>query len=1080
MLAMFFKSAFVTLLWSLFSPFSVAQSLEDDLRKSSPAELAKEALRDGDASRGAIVFFQPSMACAKCHAVEESKSSGLGPVLTGAKEPLSNAEIVDSILNPSKSIRKGFESATVLTLDGQTVTGLIVERSESQTVLRETNGKLTTIAEADIEKFVVNSNSIMPPAQLNQLSSRQQALDLIRYLIEIRDGGATRARELQPSESLLTVKVPEYEAHIDHAGFIRDWNDESLARGEAIYRRVCANCHGTKDQLGSLPTALRFAEGKFKNGSDAHAMYNTLTRGFGFMPAQTWMVPSQKYDVIHYIRETFIEPYNPSQSKPVDAAYLASLPKGDDRGPEPSTIEAWSAMDYGATLTHTFEVPGERLNIAYKGIAMRLDPGAGGVTRGSQWMLFDSDTLRVAAAWSADSASSKQRFVDWRDIQFNGEHGIHPKLVGNVVMANSIAPGWADPRTGSFEDDQRVVGRDKRKYGPLPRAWGKFQGLYHFGSKAVLSYSIGETDILELAGQVSSEDINQPPVFLRTIKLGARATELTLQVAEDFDEAKLQVGIVQLDAPEKGAPKKDAPEDSKQLKLVRQSGNLRLQIAAGDEPLQFTIWMKAASNSPIDIRSSVPTEDLSAMTLGGPSRWPQILETQVVSGKDEGAFAADVLTSPDNNPWLAQMRFTGLDFFSDGSLAACTWDGDVWHVRMEEQKPSGAKLLKWQRIASGLYQPLGLKIIRDKVHLTCRDQLTVLHDLNADGETDFYQCLNNDHQVTEHFHEFAMGLQTDEAGNFYYAKSGRHAKKAIVPHHGTLLRVSPNGATTEILATGFRAANGVCLNPDGSFFVTDQEGFWNPKNRINWVTLEPKGKPKFYGNMWGYHDITDSSDDAMESPLCWITNAFDRSPAELLWVDSPRWGALNGALLNLSYGYGKVFLVLHEKIDGQQQGGMIELPIPAFPTGVMRGRFHPQDQQLYLAGMFAWAGNATQPGGLYRLRATGQPILLPVGMHARGKAVTLHFAEPLEADSVQAAKVAIKIWSLKRTEKYGSQHYYERNLRVKSAQLSQDGKQVRIELDELEPTWGMSIDFDFRSAAGQPVTGLIHNTIHRL
>ena len=55
--------------------------------------------------------------------------------------------------------------------------------------------------------------------------------------------------------------------------------------------------------------------------------------------------------------------------------------------------------------------------------------------------------------------------------------------------------------------------------------------------------------------------------------------------------------------------------------------------------------------------------------------------------------------------------------------------------------------------------------------MTCRDQLVVLHDLNADGEIDFYECLNSDHQVTEHFHEFAMGLQVDAAGNFYYAKS---------------------------------------------------------------------------------------------------------------------------------------------------------------------------------------------------------------------------------------------------------------------------------------------------------------------
>lgn len=141
--------------------------------------------------------------------------------------------------------------------------------------------------------------------------------------------------------------------------------------------------------------------------------------------------------------------------------------------------------------------------------------------------------------------------------------------------------------------------------------------------------------------------------------------------------------------------------------------------------------------------------------------------------------------------------------------------------------------LNWQRIASGLFQPFGVKVVDDVIHVTCRDQLVILQDLNGDGETDFYRCLNSDHQATEHFHEFAMGLQRDGEGNWYYAKSARHALPAIVPHHGTLLRVSPDGSRTEILATGFRAANGVCLNPDGTYFVTDQEGHWTPKNRIN-------------------------------------------------------------------------------------------------------------------------------------------------------------------------------------------------------------------------------------------------------
>ena len=79
--------------------------------------------------------------------------------------------------------------------------------------------------------------------------------------------------------------------------------------------------------------------------------------------------------------------------------------------------------------------------------------------------------------------------------------------------------------------------------------------------------------------------------------------------------------------------------------------------------------------------------------------------------------------------------------------------------------------LTWRRIASGLFQPLGLKIVDGTIYVTCRDQLVILRDQNGDDETDFYECFNNDHQVTPHFHEFAMGLQRDDAGNFYYAKS---------------------------------------------------------------------------------------------------------------------------------------------------------------------------------------------------------------------------------------------------------------------------------------------------------------------
>ena len=125
------------------------------------------------------------------------------------------------------------------------------------------------------------------------------------------------------------------------------------------------------------------------------------------------------------------------------------------------------------------------------------------------------------------------------------------------------------------------------------------------------------------------------------------------------------------------------------------------------------------------------------------------------------------------------MRTTGFDFLNDGKSAIVScWDGDVWRV-----DGLNTKDLTWRRIAAGLYQPLGVKIVKGKIYVICRDQLVRLNDLNDDGEMDFYENFNSDNQVTEHFHEFAMGLQADEEGNFYYAKSACHARLPKVPQH---------------------------------------------------------------------------------------------------------------------------------------------------------------------------------------------------------------------------------------------------------------------------------------------------------
>jgi hypothetical protein len=873
---------------------------------------------------------------------------------------------------------------------------------------------------------------------------------------------------LPPGALLLPESaLPEYERTIDHAGLIRGWNNAALQRGERIFRQVCHSCHGDLNLPGSLPTALRFAEGAFQHGSDPYALYQTLTRGWRQMAPQPDLVPREKYDVIHYVRQTFLAPHNSAQYFAVTDAYLATLPKGNSAGPPAAKREPWREMDYGPFLIGTFELAdatrraaasqlrsdqldavSRGANLAPKAIAIRLDAGPGGVAAGQAWVAFEHDTLRLAGGWTGTG------FIDWEGINFNGRHVVRPRTAGEVHFETADGPGWANPAPGTF-DDARITGADGRRFGPLPRSWMRFRGLHSAAGRVMLAYTVGQAAILESHDLEMLEGL---PVFVRTLNIGTSPHELVLRAANTGTAVAVS-----------GAPA---------LRLEEAAGFVVLRIPAAATPLRLALRLARAVTPGLTgfaARAPAP-RDLGTFTSGGPARWPEVIETPVVASGEQGAFAWERLTLPQQNPWKCRVRPSGLDFLPGSAQAVvCTWDGDVWRV---DGLAAGSSTLAWRRIASGLFQPLGIKVRGAEIFVLCRDQLVRLCDLNGDGETDFYECFNSDHQVTEHFHEFAMGLQADAAGNFYYAKSARHARTALVPQHGTLLRIDADGAATAILAHGFRAANGVCLNPDGSFFVTDQEGHWMPMNRINHIT--PGNR--FFGNMWGYGAPADAADSAMAPPLCWVDKAFDRSPAELLWTEGPLWSRFPGTLLNLSYGFGRLEMVFFEKTGEAAQGALCTLPIPDFPTGIMRGRFHPGDGQLYLCGLSAWATSQTlQEGGFYRLRPTGRPACLPVAWHIVAGGLELTLSEPPQrATAVDPSRYSVKTWGLRRSANYGSPRIGERSLAVTGAELHADPRTVRLAIPALAPTDVIEIACRLRDQSGAEVERVVTGTIHRV
>jgi len=163
-----------------------AQTLEATLLKEPVERLVQSVQAEGDPRRGAVLFHQPYLGCTQCHAVGQG-TKPLGPDLTRWEQPPTAAHLVEAILQPSKQIRKGYETLIIERTSGQTQTGLLVEQTPAAVVLRDTRdaGRPTTIPRTDIAELLRSDQSLMPAGLVNVLASRQQFLDLVSYLREI-------------------------------------------------------------------------------------------------------------------------------------------------------------------------------------------------------------------------------------------------------------------------------------------------------------------------------------------------------------------------------------------------------------------------------------------------------------------------------------------------------------------------------------------------------------------------------------------------------------------------------------------------------------------------------------------------------------------------------------------------------------------------------------------------------------------------------------------------------------------------------------------------------------------------------
>ena len=707
----------------------------------------------------------------------------------------------------------------------------------------------------------------------------------------------------------------------------------------------------------------------------------------------------------------------------------------------------WSDMDYGPFFSSTLLVPSQKQNVTHKAVSIRLGKDK------KYAVAFDTELLRVSAAWSGDFL----KITPTRE----GLAG-PPEVAGEVLFCTAPVPGWGIG--GDFSDPR------SDRLGPMPPDRGKYRGLYLQGDKVIFSYTIGDCPVLDM---FYAED----RVIVRVIEMGPSKRPLKLRLAERASKeagswSNIIWGSSAFPPGTEGSNREEDPTHQYiALPPLDKKWVFRFEIGPGAGAAEMVPQPQGGLF--IDLSKRLPVIRPSDFIQGGPGRYPEPLITKGALGTGDGPYVVDTLTPPVDNPWKSFLRFGGHDFFSNGDCAVCSVSGDVWVVSGIDEK---LEKLTWRRFATGLFQPLGLKVVNDKVYVLGRDQITRLHDLNNDGEADFYENFNNDCKVTTNGHAYTSNLDTDPEGNFYYTKCGDGTE-----HGGTMLRVSKDGSKLEVFATGLRNVNGSGVGPSGEITAADNQGEWVPASRLDLVSR---------GEFLGYQPMSKRSPPPTDpgKPLCWMPQNVDNSSGGQTWVTSERWGPFKDFMLHTSYGAAGLLLVMQEKVDGVDQGGVWRFPL-TFESGAMRARFRPHDGQLYVSGLRGWQTAGAKDACLQRVRYTGKPVYAPVGVNVHANGIKLSFTCALDKETAaDTGSYSILQWNYRWAAEYGSRQWSANDptrqgydaLEVKSARLLPDGKSVFLEVPDLKPVMQMQIGYDLEAADGTQVRGDVYNTVHAL
>jgi len=157
--------------------------LGKDQQPEEARNKAMQALADmkgGNVDSGKTIFRR---SCLACHKVL-GEGADFGPDMMKVGTRLKKFKLVESIIDPNADVEPKYASTRIVTLDGKTITGLLVSETKKEVVIFDGKEK-KTIALDNIETRTVLKQSSMPEGQAATMSP-VEFLDLVEYLSSLK------------------------------------------------------------------------------------------------------------------------------------------------------------------------------------------------------------------------------------------------------------------------------------------------------------------------------------------------------------------------------------------------------------------------------------------------------------------------------------------------------------------------------------------------------------------------------------------------------------------------------------------------------------------------------------------------------------------------------------------------------------------------------------------------------------------------------------------------------------------------------------------------------------------------------